>query len=152
MVGQPLPSFLLSLDPTPTPVQQDRSGWTHARLQVASTAAGKTHSFAGSNPQNLQGPLTQRDKISQTPDGWRLLTYGRGEERNHFRLLPIIVKSQVPDSRIQILDEAGLVTRWGDDPPRLALGSLQAPCFLGQEPSSIQQLHKIKLEVQRKHT
>lgn len=38
------------------------------------------------------------------------------------------------------------MARGGDNSPRLALGALQAPCLLGEEPPSIQQLHKVKLK------
>lgn len=46
-----------------------------------------------------------------------LLTNGGGEKGNHFRLLPIVVKGQVPDPRIQVLDETGLMAEWGDSTP-----------------------------------
>lgn len=137
-----LPSFpRISLLPF---VQQAQLRWPHAGSSW--TPQPWTASCCQLQPRRPWRPLTQTDNTPHAPERRRFLTDGSSEKGHHFRLLPVVIESQVPDSRIQILDEAGLVARRRDGSPRLALRSLQAPCLLGQEPPPIQQFHKVKLK------
>lgn len=69
-----------------------------AGLQVAAAALGKTHPLVSFNLQDPYVSSPRRDSVPQTPEAWSFLTDGGGEKGNHFGLLPVIVKSQVPDS------------------------------------------------------
>lgn len=87
-----------------------------------------------------------------------VLTHTNGEEGHLLSLLAVIVDRQVPDARVHVLDEARVMGGQGDQGPlrllRLLLllllggwGAFQGLNSLHQEPSPIQELHKVKLEM-----
>lgn len=77
------------------------------------------------------------------------LTYGSGEEGNRFSFFPIVVDGQVPDTRVQILNEACVVCGDGRQAPLHGHGPLQTVDVLGQESSSVQQFYKVKLQTEK---
>lgn len=80
----------------------------------------------------------------------RTLTYNDGIERHWLWIFPIVIKSQMPDSRIQVLDEAGLVQADGSRLPPGSFGSFgihQIPLLSCYQPAAVQELHKVVLEM-----
>lgn len=53
---------------------------------------------------------------------------------------PVIVKRQVPHSRVQVLDETGLVDSDG------MIQLVRSPMLFGDKPAAVQQLHKVVLQ------
>lgn len=75
-----------------------------------------------------------------------MLTYNNSIKRHLLCIFPIVIKGQVPDARIQILDKPSFMKA---DGPRLSTRSLRLeqsallPC---DQPAAIQELHKVVLQ------
>lgn len=79
-----------------------------------------------------------------------VLTYNDGVKRHLLCIFPIIVKSQVPDSRIQVLDKASLMKADGSRLPSCSFRFQEVPLFPGNQPAAIQKLHKVILGVRHR--
>ena len=66
-----------------------------------------------------------------------VLTYHYGVEGHLLCILPIIIKSQMPDSGIQVLDKAGLVETDGPCLPPSSFGLQQVPLLSCDQPAAI---------------
>ena len=75
------------------------------------------------------------------------LTDDDGVVGHLLRVLPVIVERQVPDSRVQVLDESGFVDVDGPRPPDPALRLEQAAFLFGDEPTAVKKFHKIILKM-----
>jgi len=75
--------------------------------------------------------------------------YDDGIKGQLLRIFPVIVKSQMPDSRIQVLDKASLVQTDGSRLPPCSLGLQQVPLLSRNQPAAIQELDKVILSMGR---
>ena len=75
-----------------------------------------------------------------------LLTDGGGEEGDGLGVLAVVVHGQVPDARVHVLDEAGVVGGEGELGPLQPRRTLQGMAVLAQQPPAVQELHKVKLD------
>lgn len=74
-----------------------------------------------------------------------ILTYHDGVKGHLLHVLPVIVKSQMPDSRVQVLDKAGLVEADGPRLPPGSFGLQKVPLLSCDQPAAIQQLDEVVL-------
>lgn len=74
-----------------------------------------------------------------------LLTDHDGVKGHLLCVLPIVVESQMPDSGVQVLDEAGLVEADGPRLPPGSFGLQKVPLLPRDQPAAIQQLHEVVL-------
>lgn len=73
--------------------------------------------------------------------------YDDGIKRHLLRIFPIIVKSQMPDSRIQVLDKASLVQTDGSRLSPCSFGLKQVPLLSCNQSAAVQELNKVILRV-----
>lgn len=74
-----------------------------------------------------------------------MLTYNYGIKRHLLRIFPIIIKGQVPDARIQILDKTCLMETDRPCLPPHSLRFQQVALLPCNQPAAIQELHKVVL-------
>lgn len=74
-----------------------------------------------------------------------VLTYDDGVKRHLLCVLPVIVKSQMPDSGIQVLDKASLVQTDRSRLPPCPFWLQQIPLLSRDQPAAIQELDKVIL-------
>lgn len=75
--------------------------------------------------------------------------YNDGIKGHLLRILPVIVKSQMPDSRVQVLDEASLVQVDGPRLPPCSFRLQQVPLLSCNQPAAVQELDKVVLSMGR---
>ena len=76
-----------------------------------------------------------------------MLTYNDGIKGHLLRNFPVIVKSQMPDSRVQVLGEASLVQVGGSRLLPCSFGLQQVPLLSCNQPAAVQELDKVVLRV-----
>lgn len=74
-----------------------------------------------------------------------MLTYNNGIKRHLLCIFPIVIKGQVPDARIQILDKTCFVKADGPRLPTRSLRLQQCALLPRDQPAAIQELHKVVL-------
>lgn len=77
-------------------------------------------------------------------------TLDDGVVGNCFNVTSIVVKRQVPHPQVQVLDKSSLVDSDRMIQPASGLRFTQAPMLFGDEPTAVQQLHKVILQKKKK--
>lgn len=75
--------------------------------------------------------------------------YHYGVERHLLRVLAIIVEGQMPDARIQVLDEACLVHTHRPCLPTTSLRLQQVSLLSSNQPAAVQKFHEVILSMGR---
>lgn len=81
--------------------------------------------------------------------GLKALTCGGWKERHRFGFFSIIVDGQVPDARVHVLNKACVMSGDGYQAPLHGCRPLHASEILHQEPTTIQEFYKVKLQSPR---
>ena len=76
-----------------------------------------------------------------------MLTYNDGTKGHLLCIFPVIVKSQMPDPRVQVLDEASLVQVGGSHLLPCSFGLQQVLLLSCNQPAAVQELDKVVLRV-----
>jgi len=75
-----------------------------------------------------------------------MLTYNNGIKRHLLCIFPIVIKGQVPDARIQILDKTCFMKADGPRLPTRSLRFQQCALLPCDQPAAVQELHEVILQ------
>lgn len=75
-----------------------------------------------------------------------MLTYNDGIEGHLLRIFPIVIKGQMPDAGIQILDKTRFVETDRPGLPTCSLRLEQVALLPCDQPAAVQELHKVILQ------